>query len=96
MVLIATVPAASVVTDNNGCALPPTTPPKVVVPLSFTANAYAVVGDSIVELNVTPTPVKIVVAPNVTASLYVCVPLVVIMPPLMAVVPPVLVVTLAA
>ena len=46
--------------------MPPTTPPKVVVPLSFTVNAYAVVGDSSVELNVTPTPVKIVVLAKMT------------------------------
>ena len=65
--LMAVVPPAFVVTLNNA-ATPPTTPTKVVVPLSFTVNAYAVVGDSIVELNVTPTPVKVVVAPNVTAS----------------------------
>ena len=66
--LISVVPAASVVTDNNGCELPPTAPRNVVVPLSVTVNAYAV-GDSTVELKVTPTPVKVVVAPKVTASL---------------------------
>ena len=68
VVLIAVVPAVSVLILNKGAELPPTIPAKVVVPLSVTVNAKAV-GDCSVEINVTPTPVKLVVAPKVTASL---------------------------
>ena len=64
--LIAVVPAASVVTLRSGL-VPPTGPPKVVVPESFTVRLCAVTGESTVEEKVTPTPVKVVSVPRVTA-----------------------------
>ena len=89
VVLIAVVPAASVVTDVNA-VFPPTIPPKVVVPLSFTVK---VCPPFTVLANVTFTPVNAAFAPNVTASLYVWAPVVVIPVVLIAVVPAASVVT---
>ena len=65
--LMAVVPAASVVTLRSGLPLPPTTPPKVVVPESLTIRLWAVAGDCTVELNVTPAPASVVSSSSVTA-----------------------------
>ena len=87
--LIAVVPAASVVmllSFSSAVALP-TAPPRVVVPLSLTSKLRLAPLDTSVLARVTPTPVSMVLAPRVTASLKVCAPVVVMLPPLMAVVP---------
>ena len=97
MVLTVLVPVLFKMTAPN--AVPePTAPVKVTPPLPLlTVNARAELLLSVVanETNLSVV-VKVVSSPKVTASLYVCAPLVVIMPPLMAVVPPMLVVTLVA
>ena len=75
-------------------------PVKVsVVSLPNTAAPVTVklcVPPATVPLVVIVAPVKVVLAPKVTLSLYVCVPEVVVMPPLMAVVPDASVTKLAA
>ena len=67
--LIAVVPAASVVRIARAL-VPPTAPPKVVVPPSFTVTLRAVAfSESSVLAKVTPSPLKVVFAFTVTASL---------------------------
>ena len=66
----------------------------VVAPLKF--NARSKPPPVTVEPNVGVVPVKVVLAPRVTTSLYVCAPLVVTTPPLIAVVPPAFVVMLVS
>ena len=61
------VPGASVVRVDSARTLP-TAPLKLVVPLSFTVSERFAPEESTVPLNVTPTPVIVVLAPRVTAS----------------------------
>ena len=88
--LTAVVPAASVVmllSFSSAVALP-TAPSRVVVPLSLIVKLRLLAPlDNTVLARVTPTPVSVVFAPRVTASLKVCAPVVVMLPPLNAVVP---------
>ena len=62
--LITVVPPALVVKVVRAL-VPPTTPPKVIVPLSFTVRLN---NPFTVPAKVLPTPVSVVLVPSVTAS----------------------------
>ena len=72
----------------------PTAPVKVVSPVLLVVTLSVCAPSTVVANTTLPLDVVLIVvsAPQVTASLYVCAPVVVMLPPLMAVVPPVLVV----
>ena len=85
------VPPALVVTDVSA-VVPPTTPPKVVAPVVFTARVCPPFTVELREIARLPVLASVVAAPRVTASFQVCVPVVVTLP-VNVVVPPALVVT---
>ena len=81
----AVVPVASVVSDVSAVPVPePTAPVNVVAPPLLTVSAWV---PSTVAPKLTAVPASVVSAARVTASPYVWVPLVAIVPP-SAVVPP--------
>ena len=88
-------PAESVVTLVSG-VVPPTTPPKVVVPAVVTVSVFAPFTVDARLIAPVLELVNVVASPSVTASLYVCAPVVEIVFPLMAVVPVPSVVTLVS
>ena len=95
--LIAVLPAASVVMLVSG-VVPPTASPNVVVPAVFTSKVKPpLTVPASVMLPAAPVPVEARTALPVsaTASLYACVPLVVMFAPI-CVVPPLLVVKLVS